>query len=121
MHYSARSLTHSSTFDRDCEQLFGSLVVADQKLAKALFEIAHDLIPGVPISSTISAYSVENDCIIIVEQLGRSFMLQACVAIGSRTALVAASRGASSLPERTCQQACRRSHRPCSSSPPRAG
>lgn len=78
MNYNGRSLVHDRRFDRDCEDLFGSLERADELLASTIFDIAHGLLIGVPVASGMQAYEVAGMCVILVDE-GPNLTLRACV------------------------------------------
>lgn len=80
MDYNGRSLVHDRRFDRDCEDLFGSLARADEMLAATVFEIAHGLVSGVSVANGMHAYEVAGICVLLVED-GPNLTLRACVAL----------------------------------------
>ena len=83
MLYPGRSLVHDRKFDRDCEEFFGSLERADDRLAAFLFELAHGVVHGIKITSTVSAFmaDVELSCVVIVELCGGDLFLRGLVVL----------------------------------------
>ncbi len=81
MSYFSKSLIHDPKFDRDCEEMFGSLEKADQELAELMFSIGHNLVVGSRIIDGVSSYhhSLTN-CVVVVEELhDKSLLLRACI------------------------------------------
>ena len=80
MPFPARSLVHDPRFDRDCEELFGSLERADEVLASVLFDIACGLAAGVCVAIHLFAYEVAGSYVVLLHDDGRVAILRSCTA-----------------------------------------
>lgn len=81
MPFHARSLVHDPRFDRDCEELFGSLERADEILAPLLFDIARGLSASVCVAIHLFAYEVAGTYVVLVHDNGREVLLRSCIVL----------------------------------------
>jgi hypothetical protein len=84
MSYSNRSLIHHPKFDRDCEEVFGSLEKADHALAELMYCISHNLAAGALIVEGVSSFFASTlACVVVVEELHTgSLLVRACISVG---------------------------------------
>lgn len=86
MTYRCKPLIHDKKFDRDCEEIFGSLEKADRALADLLFCISHDLSNSSEVADgVLSFFNSSLQCVIVAEDLAQvGLVLRACISVRAR-------------------------------------